>query len=224
MLINFGAEQVEVREVPSWPMYVISRCGRVFVQRAGMWCELRQRQRRVKSRYLCVTLCGTQQDVHRLVLMAWEGQPTRDRPWALHRDGDPTHNDLSNLYWGTPQDNADDRTRHGRTLRGESHPSSKLTRAEVAALRLRALAGESLSGLAEVYGVSVSSVWRAVRGVSWAHVPGAVNDDREIGLQTRVRAANDDREEVGAELHAANDDVELSDAELAELGRGGADD
>lgn len=224
MKIQVQDEQVEVREVPGWPMYVISRCGRVFVERAGVWCELTQRQRRRVNRYLCVMLAGTQQDVHRLVLMAWEGQPTRERPWALHRNGDPIDNRLSNLYWGTPKDNADDRARHGRTLRGEAHPSSKLTRAEVAALRLRALAGESLSTLAEVYGVSKAAVSRAARGVTWAHVPGAVNDDQEIGLQTRARAANDDREEVGAELHAANDDVELSDAELVALGKGGADD
>lgn len=231
MKIQSGSEQIEVKEVPHWPMYVISRCGRVFLERSGTWCELRQRQRRRTNRYLCVTLGGALQDVHRLVLMAWEGQPTSERPWALHKDGDPTNNHLSNLYWGTPKENAADRTRHGRTLRGELHPCSKLRRSEVAAMRLRALAGEKVSELASAYGVSATTVWRAVRGVSWAHVPGAVNDNREVGLQSRACAANDDQEQ-GYRACAANDDQERAeqakndDRELsgAEASKGGADD
>lgn len=66
-----------------------------------------------------------------------------------------------------------------KTPTGESHPISKLTEASVTEMRSRYRDGELLSELAEVYGVSVSTVWRAVKGLSWAHVPGAVNGEME---------------------------------------------
>jgi HNH endonuclease/NUMOD4 motif len=51
--------------------------------------------------------------VHRLVLMAHVGMPTKDKPFGLHRDDDPTNNDISNLYWGTRRENSYDSVRNG---------------------------------------------------------------------------------------------------------------
>lgn len=49
--------------------------------------------------------------IHRLVLEAFV-EPRPEGKIALHRDGDPTHNHVSNLYWGTYSDNALDSVRH----------------------------------------------------------------------------------------------------------------
>jgi len=51
--------------------------------------------------------------VHRLVALAFLGEPPDGRPFALHRDGDPSHNAASNLYWGSQSDNERDKLRHG---------------------------------------------------------------------------------------------------------------
>jgi len=60
--------------------------------------------------YLCVTAGA----VHRLVLMAFRGQPENgSRTHSRHLNGDCTDNRLENLAWGTPKDNADDMRRHG---------------------------------------------------------------------------------------------------------------
>lgn len=50
--------------------------------------------------------------IHRLVLEAFVS-PRPEGLIGLHRDGDPTHNHVSNLYWGTYSDNALDSVRHG---------------------------------------------------------------------------------------------------------------
>lgn len=57
--------------------------------------------------------------VHRMVAAAY--LPPRPSPQheLRHLDGDQLNNHVSNLAWGTPKDNADDRERHGRTARGE---------------------------------------------------------------------------------------------------------
>lgn len=50
--------------------------------------------------------------VHRLVLEAFVGPPG-DAMEACHRDGDPSNNQVANLYWGTRSDNNRDAVRHG---------------------------------------------------------------------------------------------------------------
>lgn len=51
--------------------------------------------------------------VHRLVLEAFVG-PCPDGMETRHRDGDPTNNRLSNLCWGTPAENAEDKKSQGK--------------------------------------------------------------------------------------------------------------
>ncbi|WP_051233125.1 HNH endonuclease [Pseudonocardia asaccharolytica] len=51
--------------------------------------------------------------VHRLVLLAFVGEPPDDKPNALHRDDDPANNCVENLYWGTRSENTDDSVRNG---------------------------------------------------------------------------------------------------------------
>ena len=50
-------------------------------------------------------------NVHREVCRAFHGEPAEGL-YARHLDGDSFNNVASNLAWGTPQDNVDDRERH----------------------------------------------------------------------------------------------------------------
>lgn len=58
---------------------------------------------------------------HRLVAQMF--LPPRPSPshQVRHLDGDKSNRSARNLAWGTAKENADDRERHGRTSRGESH-------------------------------------------------------------------------------------------------------
>jgi len=50
--------------------------------------------------------------IHRLVCEAWNGPPPFEDAQALHRDDNRVRNVPLNIYWGTAQDNADDRKRN----------------------------------------------------------------------------------------------------------------
>lgn len=82
------------------------------------------RGRPQKSGHLSVplTLGGTCRNglVHRLVLIAFTGPPPPGMH-ALHRDGNPSNNLLSNLRWGTPSQNSFDAVVHG------AHPQARKT-------------------------------------------------------------------------------------------------
>lgn len=51
---------------------------------------------------------------HRLVALAWHGEPTELKPFALHKDDVKLHNHYSNIYWGDTLDNRNDAIRNGR--------------------------------------------------------------------------------------------------------------
>lgn len=54
--------------------------------------------------------------VHNIVLTAFVGSCPEGMQ-CRHLDGDPLNNRLSNLAWGTPRENSDDRIAHGRMIR-----------------------------------------------------------------------------------------------------------
>ena len=75
----------------------------------------------------------------RLVLLTLVGSPPQGKPFACHRNGNPLDNRPSNLYWGSPQDNADDAKRHGvhkaSVPRGEEHYHCTIPESVVEAIR-----------------------------------------------------------------------------------------
>lgn len=76
---------------------------------------------RSKGHYLCVTLClgatEIKRYVHELVLEAFDKPRPEPHYQVRHLDGNPLNNRLTNLAWGTPLENAQDRIRHGRSKR-----------------------------------------------------------------------------------------------------------
>ena len=59
-----------------------------------------------------------------------------------------------------------------KRLRGSQHPASRLTEADVIAMRLRYAQGHKLAEIARAYPqASKSAVFLAVRGVTWGHLP-----------------------------------------------------
>lgn len=63
--------------------------------------------------HLCVVLSNRKQHrVHILVLENFVG-PRPPGMLGLHKDGNPAHNHVENLYWGTHSNNGADAVRHG---------------------------------------------------------------------------------------------------------------
>ena len=106
--------------------------------------------------------------IHQLVMFAFVG-PNPSRLLVLHQDGNPANNILSNLRYGTHQDNMDDKVRHGSQARhfGETNPQSKLTVADVVTIRN---GSETQRIVAQKYGINQSVVSEIRSGKAWAHV------------------------------------------------------
>jgi len=99
--------------------YQVSSFGRVRKHTSDGYFEVRQRP--TSQGYTCVSIraetATKNRDilVHHLVLTAFISQ----RPpglLALHKDDDKTNNHVSNLIWGTHQQNSDDFKRNKGTL------------------------------------------------------------------------------------------------------------
>lgn len=126
----------EWRPVVGWEgFYEFSSFGRVrsldrIDNRGRLWRGQIKRPR-LHGRYLVVDLSrdGVKHtfSVHVLICRAFHGEPPADKPWALHWDGNSLNNHPDNLYWGSPQDNADDAKRHGTVVRGERKSQIVLT-------------------------------------------------------------------------------------------------
>jgi len=88
--------------------------------------------------YLAHVLCTENgkitRKVHRLVCEAFNGPPPSPEFHAAHFDGNVLNNTPENLRWATAAENAADKDRHGRTVKGDSswprlHPE-KLARGD----------------------------------------------------------------------------------------------
>ncbi len=170
---------IEFRQVPEYPGYAVSRCGKVVSckipgchsGRRGPWRRLSCCLSRYG--YVRLGLCRggnvTHVEVHRLVLEAWVG-PCPDGMECCHGDGDPTNNCLENIRWATHQDNVDDTNRHGTQARGERQGSAKLTEADIPLIRSLLQSGKTQRAIARQFGVSARAIGKISSGTTWSHI------------------------------------------------------
>ena len=103
--------------------------------------------------------------VHRLVALAFVRGYFRGAT-VNHIDGDKTNNLPSNLEWVTLAENTRLQWATGLiNIRGERHPSAKLSDQQVRDIKLRLDGGENQTPLAREYGVSGALVSKIRRGL-----------------------------------------------------------
>lgn len=167
---------------------IVTTNGRVFTvgTRGARGPRLRERKIVLDAcGYPCLRL-GRTVKVHRLILEAFVGlRPPGHQ--ARHLDGNRAHSSLSNLVWGTVQENSDDRKRHGTIPRGSRVGNSKLTDSDVIEIRRRAVGGERFASIARHFGVHPSVVSRIASGHSraWRHI----TDGEALGIDTKPAGA-----------------------------------
>lgn len=190
MFAHFGI--AEARELEEFEGYAVSPDGRVFSCRiANKWKDktnptpsFGSQWRELNPGRLCgypsVEMAGRKKTVHSLVLTAFVG--TRpEGAQACHYNGIPTDNRVENLRWGTVQDNADDKARHG-SHKGMKHIKAKLTDDDVREIYRRAVNGDSSKVLCESFGLARPSIIRIIRGEGWTHI----ERPRELDMQFRL--------------------------------------
>ena len=156
----------ELKAIPGQPGYFTTRQGQIF--------SIKQLSPMLHSDgYLRVCLYGKTRGrkrlgIHQLIALAFLPHPPGARE-VRHLDGDKLHNELSNLAWGTRQENAQDMARHG-TVKGERNPKAILTNQQVIEIRHHHTLGLTVDFLAQEYGVSISCIERILTRRSWQHV------------------------------------------------------
>lgn len=117
---------------------------------------------------------GTQisRPVHQLVLEAFSGPRPSPEHDACHRDGVHTNNVSTNLYWGTKQENADDRIRHGTQVKGEQVGLAVLTDVQVSEIKAALPTWKRGMGryFANKFGVGDSAISAIKNGDTWRHL------------------------------------------------------
>ncbi len=148
--------------------YEVSDQGRVRHSRTGRILKPCIKHKRYGYHEVTLIVEGRRstRTVHRAVLETFMGLRGEGEV-CRHGDGDPANNALSNLSWGTPKQNADDRARHGRTAKGTLLPFAKLTPTLVRQIRR---ASGRQNDIAAQFGVSISTISHVQNGHCWSWV------------------------------------------------------
>ena len=162
-----------IKEIPGYPGYYATSDGEILTDRCGATRFLPKRKH---NGYYRVNIRDQQhpvrrhvEPVHKLILETFVGR----RPPGYvcrHLNGIPTDNHLTNICWGTPQENARDAVRHGTASclrRGEQAVASKLTEAQVKMMRVLYANGHSQKEIADAFSISRRHVNDIVNGRTW---------------------------------------------------------
>lgn len=109
-------------------------------------------------------------DVHRLIMLAFIGEPQKEKYLVLHNDDDKKNNKFSNLKYGSSKENSKDMVIKNRQARGERHGFSKLTNDKVLKIRARFLKGDNRKKIAEDFGICKRTVINIGKYKYWKHV------------------------------------------------------
>jgi hypothetical protein len=109
--------------------------------------------------------------LHRVLCEAFHGPAPAKDSQVAHWDGDRQNNDLGNLRWASPLENAEDRRRHMRDALGENHSLSKLLPDDVLSIRERYRKRYgALAELAREYNVTRSLIYNIINRKTWKHI------------------------------------------------------
>lgn len=117
--------------------------------------------------YGLISYLGFPRRVVRILCALEHGLDLFDTTWlARHSCHNPPCCNPAHLTPGSPLENSADMVAAGRSLKGERHPSVKLTDAQVGEIRRRRAVGESRRALATEFGIHPESVTRITGGRS----------------------------------------------------------
>ena len=108
--------------------------------------------------------------VHRLVALAFIGEPPEGKPQVNHKNGVKADNRVENLEWVSPKENSQHASASGLMRHGEAHPGGVLTEDAVRIIRERRRQGEHVRVIAKDLNVSTGTVSLAANRLTWRHV------------------------------------------------------
>jgi hypothetical protein len=171
-------DPVRYKNIPGYSGYKVGTDGSVWTKKMlGRWRKLKTGP--WKGNSYCIATLGNSKygegrkaryiKVHTLVLMVFVG-PCPDGMECRHLNGDSTDNRLTNLCWGTPKKNTQDRWDHGTMFCGSKHPWAILNEDQVREIKCKLRDGERIKDVAVTYGVRPDVISAIKHGKSWKHV------------------------------------------------------
>jgi hypothetical protein len=104
---------------------------------------------------------------HRFIMSVYNSFPTPDIQ-VLHTCDNPSCVNPSHLFFGTNNDNMQDKKYKGRGTIGEKNPGAKLTERDIISIRQD---GRSKQELADAYDISVGAIDNIIKRRRWKHIP-----------------------------------------------------
>lgn len=177
------------KKVQGYPCYEVSNKGRVRSKsktimsiRHGNPCEVRYKGRilkpgKTKAGYMLVVLYHSIKPkqsffVHRLVASAFIGKSPKGKHDVMHLDDNKRNNKMSNLRWGSPQDNSDDKVSKGRQTLGSRNKHAILMESDVLKIVKLLKAGSLGIDIARQFCISTGTISNIKTGYSWSHLTG----------------------------------------------------
>jgi hypothetical protein len=123
-------------------------------------------------------------------------RPPKEGEIARHRDGDELNNHISNLRWGTRQDNVNDQVVTGSAKRGKRASNARITEPEAQGLLDEwyktsfdyASKNEYAKAKGAELGITSTSVYNLINGDTWKHLK---RQDVEVRVHLRAPKLTD---------------------------------
>lgn len=161
------------RPIQGFSSYEITKTGKVWSHISNRWLKPRKNSRG----YLYVNLYRNKRAyskrIHRLVLETFVG-PCPDVMECRHLNGNTEDNRLSNLCWGTHQENIQDAIKHGTSAtfkKGANHNQAKLTEQDVKQIFNAYWDGAyEQAELAKHFDVTIRTISCIINKITWKHI------------------------------------------------------
>lgn len=166
------------KELPNYPGYYAREDGEIISTRLGYARVLPKRLHngyyRVNVRDGNTPAKNHPEPVHKLMLLAFVGERP-DGYVCRHLNGNALDNNINNLCWGTPKENAHDAMKHGTAVclrKGERAIAAKLSQEDVLTIKKLYKEGFTQTKIAKMYPVTQRHISDIVNGKTWLHLCG----------------------------------------------------
>jgi len=162
---------IEYRQIPGFPDYDAGSDGSIWSKKRGKYTK---RKPIINDRgYYIISLSmnnrKTTHTIHRLIAITFLG-PRPKNMEVCHGLNGKLDNSVTNLKYGTHQENCIDRARDGTDTRGEKSVLSKVNDKQV--LEIRAIAQYmTYIEMSKIYNISFNTIKDIITRRTWKHLP-----------------------------------------------------
>lgn len=167
-------DNLEVKVVPSYPVYAASACGQVFrIRTQKRMAERVLLQHGYPSVYIRVCMNNKAQNkkIHRLICEAWHGLPPSPLHTDVnHKDGNSLNNHKDNLEWATKSQNQRHAVNTGLKGKGDELYNAQLTEDQVHEICRKLVDGARPVDIYQNYNVSKDIIRKIKAGDTYFHI------------------------------------------------------